>query len=327
MLIEYYLPEKTLTNAELATNFPGWDFISFEKKIGIKKRHLADSSTTSLDLAEKACLKVLRNLDKSEIDFLLLCTQSPDYFIPTTACILQDRLGLETRCGALDINMGCSGYLYGLALAKSLLSSGIARSVLFVVAETYSKHIYPKDRMNRALFGDGAAATVVTTRDVGNLGEFELYSDGSGYDKLIIRNGGLRNPYDFNAQEKVYGDGNIYTDNHLFMDGPEIFNFTLEKIPELIYSTLHRNNIDKEEVDYYILHQANAFMLDVIRKKIQVPIGKFHNSIEETGNTVSATIPIAIKDALDHGLIEPGHKVLLAGFGVGLSWGATIVKI
>jgi 3-oxoacyl-[acyl-carrier-protein] synthase-3 len=327
MLLEYFLPDQIITNEDLKADFPDWDSKAFEEKIGIKQRHIVDKNTTALDLAENASEKVLQHFDKEKIDFVLLCTQSPDYFLPTSACILQDRLGLKTNCGALDFNLGCSGYIYGLSLAKGLLVAGIAQNILFVVAETYSKHIYPKDRTNRPIFGDGAAATILDVNDTHKIGNFELHTDGKGYNKLIVTNGGLRSPYDSNAPEKSYDSDNFYTDNHLFMDGPEIFNFTIGIIPDLIEKTLIKNNFKKEEIDFYIFHQANALMLNFLRKKIKIPVEKFYINMEETGNTVSATIPIALKDALLRGMIKPGDKVLIAGFGVGLSWGATIIEI
>jgi 3-oxoacyl-[acyl-carrier-protein] synthase III len=327
MLIEYFLPDQIVTNEDLKADFPDWDCDAFENKIGIKQRHIADKNTTALDLAVSASEKVLQHFDKKKIDFVLFCTQSPDYFIPTSACLLQNRLGLKTNCGALDFNLGCSGYVYGLSLAKGLLVAGIAQNILFVVSETYSKHIYPKDRTNRSIFGDGAAATILDISDISRIGHFELHTDGKGYDKLIVKNGGFRFPYDSNASEKSYGTDNFFTDNHLFMDGPEIFNFTIETIPDLIEGTLIKNNYKKEEIDFYIFHQANAFMLNFLRKKIRIPVEKFYINMEKTGNTVSATIPIAIKESLLRGMIKTGDKVLIAGFGVGLSWGATIIEI
>lgn len=327
MLFEYFLPTQILTNEDLKVEFPDWDNKAFEEKIGIKQRHIADKNTTALDLAVNASEKVLQHFDKNIIDFVLLCTQSPDYFLPTSACILQDRLSLKTNCGALDFNLGCSGYIYGLSLAKGLLVAGIAKNILFVVAETYSKHIYSKDRTNRSIFGDGAAATIITINDINRIGHFDLHTDGKGYNKLIVSNGGFRFSSNPNAPEKIYGTDNIFTDNHLFMDGPDIFNFTIETIPDLVENTMKKNNLTREEIDFYIFHQANAFMLNFLRKKIKIPVEKFYINMEETGNTVSATIPIALKDAQERGIIKFGNKILLAGFGVGLSWGATIIEI
>jgi 3-oxoacyl-[acyl-carrier-protein] synthase-3 len=326
MNLEYYLPESILTNIELAKAFPGWDYVSFEKKVGIKSRHIAGENETALDLAEKACLKLFEFVDKSLIDFILLCTQSPDYYLPTSACILQNRLNLSTNCGALDFNLGCSGYIYGLALAKSLLLTKVASNVLLVVAETYSKHIHPKDKINRVIFGDGSAATLINN-DSFSMGEFVLGTDGNGFQELIIKNGGLRNRFVEDVKEYEYGSGNITSDNHLFMDGLEIFNFSLNKVPELVIQTAEKNNLKIPEIDFFIFHQANEHMLNYLRMKSQIEPEKFCIDLFEKGNTVSATIPIALKNSFSKGQIKKGYKVMLVGFGVGLSWGATIITI
>lgn len=324
--IAFFLPEKIVTNVDLQKRFPNWDSVSFEKKVGIKQRHISGKNETALDLALKASEKCFASIDKSIIDFVLLCTQSPDYFLPTSACILQDKLGLSKNCGALDFNLGCSGYVYGLSLAKGLLKGRIANNILLVVAETYSKHIHRNDRTNLSIFGDAAAATIITKNDEDKIGEFVLHTDGSGYDKLIVKNGGSKFPVDTNAPEIEYGTDNVFTDNHLYMNGLDIFTFTIENVPVLVEETLIKNELKKEDVDFYIFHQANAFMLNFLRKKCKIPKEKFIIDMEDTGNTVSATIPIALKKALDLGIIIPNQKVMLVGFGVGLSWGATIIK-
>jgi 3-oxoacyl-[acyl-carrier-protein] synthase-3 len=327
MIINTYLPKKVVTNQELQREFTDWDADAFEKKIGIKQRHVADAQQTALDLAVEAGKKVLNDYDKTKIDFILFCTQSPDYYLPTSACIIQNKLGLAKSCGAMDFNMGCSGYIYGLSLIKGLLAGNIANNVLFITAETYSKYIHPKDRTNRSIFGDGAAATIITKEDLNKLGEFVLKTDGDGFDKLIVRNGAARFPFECNPEEITYGSENKYTNNNLYMNGPDIFTFTIENVPDLVEQTLKKNNLDLNEIDYFIYHQANAFMLNFLRKKSKIPKEKFFIDLYETGNTVSATIPIALKKSIDNSVVKPGDKILLAGFGVGLSWGATVITI
>lgn len=326
MDIEYYLPEKTLTNLELCNQFPNWDYINFEKKIGIKERHISGENETALDMAEKASNKLFDKIDKGAVDFIILCTQSPDYFLPTSACILQKRLSLGTNCGALDIDLGCSGYVYGLALSKGLLKSKIASNVLFVVSETYSKYIHPRDKANRTIFGDAATATLIKENSF-SIGEFILGTDGSGYEKLIVKNGGQRNKLNYQAVEYEYGSGNVTSDNYLYMDGPDIFNFTLKTVPDLVLKTAEKNNLSLDDVDYFIFHQANESMLNFLRAKVKIPVEKFCIDFEKTGNTVSSTIPIALKNAYIKAKICKGSKVMLVGFGVGLSWGATIITI
>jgi 3-oxoacyl-[acyl-carrier-protein] synthase-3 len=325
--IEYYLPEKTLDNWQLAKEFPEWQAEKVTEKIGINKRHISAENETALDMAHAASQKLFTNFDKSNVDFLILCTQSPDYFLPTTACILQDRLGLRTNIGALDFNLGCSGFIYGLALAKGLINSGIATCVLLITSETYSKHLHPKDKSNRSIFGDAAAAAIVTKVSEEKIFEFELGTDGKGMHNLIVPNGAFRKKA--NPQEPDYTDasGNIKNDNNLYMNGPEIFNFTLERIPSMIANVLVKNNTTFDEIDYIIFHQANKYMLDYLRKKLKIMPEKFYQNMENTGNTVSSTIPIALKDCMTHNIVKPGNKILLAGFGVGYSWGATIIEI
>lgn len=323
--IQYYLPEIKVTNDDLKNIFPEYDFSNFEKKVGIKNRYVVSEKETALDLAIKACEKLFNEVEKDSVDFVLLCTQSPEYFLPTTACILQDKLGLKKSIGALDFNLGCSGYIYGLAMAKSLIASKIAKNILLVTAETYSKYIHPKDRSNRSIFGDAATATLITASDEDSFGEFKFGTDGSGFDKLIVKNGCSRFSFDNLVKEKFFGTNNIYTDNHLYMDGPEIFNFTSREIPSFTKELLSKNNLDKENIDQYIFHQANAFMLNFMRKMIGISKEKFFIDLEDGGNTVSCTIPIALKKYIDKG--NKNQTLVLVGFGVGLSWGGCAIKI
>ena len=240
--------------------------------------------------------------------------------------MLQNMLKLKTTTGAFDFNLGCSGYIYGLAMAKGLINTGIAKSVLLLTSETYSKFIHPKDKSNRTIFGDGAAATLIEHSDEEHILEFVLGTDGSGMNNLIVPNGGMRNPLEPDAAEIVDGSGGIRTNNNIYMNGPEIFNFTIKSVPPLVEETLRKNNETMDSVDYFVFHQANKYMLDYLRQKIKVPSDKFFLDMSDTGNTVSATIPIGICKSMQNNQIRPGTKALLCGFGVGYSWGATIVK-
>lgn len=325
--INYYLPETRLTNENLVREFPEWSIEKVANKIGVIERHIAADDETSLDMAVKAAQKMMHkySIDPGAIDFILLCTQSPDYFLPTSSCIIQERLGIPVKSGALDYNLGCSGFIYGLALAKGLIMGGIARNILLLTSETYSKFIHPQDKSNRTIFGDAAAATLVSDNGFAEILNFSLGTDGRGADKLIVRTGGLRCP---TATKDLHFDesGNPVSPNHLFMDGAEIFNFTLEMVPELTNETLNVNSFNKDDIDLYVFHQANKYMLSFLRKKIQIPEEKFYYYMEKVGNTVSSTIPIALKEAFNEKRILPGNKVLLAGFGVGYSWGGTILE-
>lgn len=325
--IEYYLPRSLLTNRKLENEFPEWNAEKIEKKTGIRKRHIVKDNETALDLGFKAAEKVLQNYDKEKIDFLLFCTQSPDYYLPTGACILQDKLSLRTDIGAFDYNLGCSGFVYGLAIAKSFIKSRMANNVLLITSETYTKHIHPKDKSNKTIFGDGAAATIIEKSEITGISEFSLGTDGGGYKNLIVPNGGLRNRYNINAKEIDDGSGSIRTENNLYMNGYEIFNFIIKAVPTVVNQCLEKNKTSLAEIDYVIFHQANKYMIEYLRKKIKIPNEKFYVNILNTGNTVSSTIPIALKDCLDNNIVKEGNKVLLVGYGVGYSWGATIINI
>jgi 3-oxoacyl-[acyl-carrier-protein] synthase-3 len=325
--IEYVYPERKVTNKELAIEFPDYDFSKFEDKVGVKNRYWVKENETALDLAKKACDKLFEKHSTENVDYILYCTQSPEYFLPTTACILQDYLKINKNIGALDFNLGCSGFVYGMSLAKGLINSGQAKNVLLVTAETYSKYMHPKDRSNRAIFGDAAAATLIAYDGIEYFGEFLFGTDGSGYDKLIVKNGCSRNPFELDAKEINYGTNNIYTDNHLYMNGPEVFNFTNEVIPNFTKEVLEKNKIEFEKVNQFIFHQANAFMLNFMRKRLKIEANKFFIDLEDGGNTVSCTIPIALKKYTSKMEENKSATIALVGFGVGLSWAGGIVTI
>ena len=325
--ISYYLPEKVVTNEELLKEFPEWSVDKVAAKVGVNLRHVAGENETAGDLAEKAALKLFEehHIDPKSIDFLLLCTQSSDHFLPSTACILQDRLGIPTSAGAFDYNLGCSGCVYGMAVAKGLIAGSIAKNVLLLTAETYNKYLHHSDKSNRSIFGDGAAACLISNGGFAEIGEMTLGTDGSGAKHLIVETGAARHKA-ATGKETTDDDGHIHRDDYLYMDGSAIFNFTLDAVPTMMKDILEKNQIEKDDVDYYVFHQANKFMLNTIRKVCVLPKEKFYVKLDETGNTVSSTVMIGLKQCLDAGAIKPGMTVMVTGFGVGLSWGGTILK-
>lgn len=325
--ISYYLPEKVMTNEELVREFPEWSVDKVAKKVGVYSRHLAAENETAGDMAEKAARKLFEEygISPNDIDFVLLCTQSSDYFLPSTACILQDRLGIPTSAGALDYNLGCSGCIYGLAMAKGLVAGGIAKNVLLLTAETYNKYLHPSDKSNRSIFGDGAAACLISTEGIAEIGDFCLGTDGSGAKHLIVETGAAKHKA-ATGKETTDDDGHVRREDYLYMDGSAIFNFTLDAVPTMMKEVLGKNKMEKDNVDYYVFHQANKFMLNTIRKVCVLPKDKFYVNLEQTGNTVSSTVMIGLKQCLEAGTIHEGMKVMVAGFGVGLSWGGTILK-
>lgn len=326
-----YLPEQILSNDDLARLYPDWPAEKIFSKTGIKERHIADASQTASDLAFAAAQKLFFQgiVDVGDIDFIILCTQAPDYVLPTTACLLQNRLGISRGAGAVDINLGCSGFVYGLSLAKGLIESGSAKCVLLLTADTYSKYINPLDKSVRTLFGDGATASVIGLNEAGgaSIGPFVFGSDGSGGKNLIVEAGGFRNPRsEDSAQEFADSSGNIRSLDNLYMDGAEVLTFSLQEVPKAINALLEKMELSKEEVDHFVLHQANKFMLEALRKKLGVSPEKLPILMERCGNTVSSTIPLALIAMRGSGKLKVGEKVVLAGFGVGYSWATCFLE-
>jgi len=330
--IDYFLPEDRLTNEMISEMHPEWSIEKISAKTGIYSRHIAADNVFASDLGYNAASKIIENtgIDKSTIDFIFFCTQSPDYFLPTTACIIQSRLGMSKTSGAIDYNLGCSGFVYGLGLAKGMILSGQAERILLITAETYSKYIHPKDKSNKTIFGDAGAATLISNKPMnalnGSILDFVYYTDGSGFDKLIVRNGGIK--YRNETGVDIFNDEGTFVrnDKNLYMDGKAIFEFTAFVIPPLIGQVLEKNNLTIEDIDLYVFHQANEYMLQTVRKRCKIPEDKFFIFLKECGNTVSSTIPIALKEAQSQGRLKPGMKVLLAGFGVGLSAAFTVLQ-
>ena len=326
-----YLPQQILTNDELAALYPEWSADKILAKTGIRERHIAAAGQTAADLAYEAARNLFAQtaVSAEDVDFVILCTQAPDYVLPTSACLLQDRLGIATRAGALDINLGCSGYVYGLSLAKGLVETGAARCVLLLTADTYSKYIHPLDRSVRTLFGDGASATAIvgSTDGGGSIGPFVFGTDGRGADNLIVKAGLFREPKSVaSAIEKEDASGNVRTDEHLYMNGAEVMAFSLAEVPKAATSLLEKAGMDREDIDFFVLHQANRFMLEALRKKMKIPESRFPIVMEQCGNTVSSTVPLALKQMKDDGMLRHGSRLMLLGFGVGYSWAGCLVN-
>lgn len=329
--IAYHLPNRVVTNQDLAADFPEWTPEKIESKTGILERRIAAPAECASDLGVAAAQKLFEKglCRATDIDYILFCTQSPDHFLPTSACIMQHRLNVRTSAGALDFNLGCSGFVYGLGLSKALVETGQARSVLLITAETYSKFIHPKDKSVRTLFGDAGAATLVCGVEASDesIGPFVYGTDGGGAKNLIVRAGGLRCPTAANNGEVAAdSDGNLRTEANLYMNGPEIFAFTLRVVPLQVQELLARAEKQLSDIDLFIFHQANEYILEHLRKKLRIPSEKFFVAMREFGNTVSCTIPIALKQASEQGRIRSRDLVMLVGFGVGYSWGATLVR-
>jgi 3-oxoacyl-[acyl-carrier-protein] synthase-3 len=329
--IQYELPDRIETNEQLAVENPDWRMDEIYAKTGISARRIAAPEETAGDLACKAAQRLFEGkaVGPSEVDFILFCTQSPDYFLPATACCLQSRLGIPKSAGALDFNQGCSGFVYGLCLAKSLIESGTCKNVLLLTAETYTKFINPRDRLNRPLFGDGGAATLVSEScsGIGFVGDFVFGTDGNGARNLIVPGGGARNPPTASMFDQLTEqDGCPRRPNQLFMDGGAVFAFAINTVPKSIDALLRKTGLQMGDIDHFIFHQASRFMLEHLLKKLKVPAEKAPFFMEEVGNTVSATIPIVLQAHSAQGRFKRGQKIMLIGFGVGYSWAAGLME-
>jgi len=312
--LQYYLPEQISTNEGWTTRHHDWDPARFYEKTGIRRRRIAAVDQTAGDLGYLAAERLLAELsfDRGTIDALLFCTQSPDFFLPATACLLQQRLGLPSTCGAFDYNLGCSGFTYGLWLSRALILSKAVNNVLLIVADTYSKYCDPDDLTTAPIFGDAGAAALISASPRGSLatlGPTVVGTDGRGADNLIVRAGCARLPRSQSSR-----------DTHLYMNGPEIFSFTLSAVKSGIQQLLDRLEVGWDEVDLFLFHQANRFMLQRLRNVMKIPEEKMPIDVEDVGNTVSASIPLLIRRGMDRGLFRPGQRCVMAGFGVGYSW-------
>ncbi len=323
-----HLPDTVVTNNEIADRVQKWTAAEIESKTGIRERRFAAPDECASDLATKAAQKLIErgSLKQDEVDYLIFCSQSPDHFLPTTACMIQDRLGLHRTCCAIDFNQGCSGYVIGLSLAKGVIESGQANCVLLLTGETYSKFIHPMDHSVCTLFGDGATATVIRAEETeAGLGEFFFGTDGSGAKNLILPAGAMRKPRsEETAKEYTDKDGNTRSENHLYMNGREVYRFALNEVPKTVETLLTRSGLGPKDIDFLILHQANRFMLNKIASRLEIPEDRIPHEFEDVGNTVSSTVPIVLCRLAERGRLETGHRVMMIGFGVGYSWAGCV---
>ena len=326
--IEYYLPETIVTNQNLQDDNPKWNLNKVAEKTGVYERHIAGEDETAFDLSLKACDKLFQRNDKNHIDGIIYCTQSPDYIMPPNSFLLHNHFGLKNSVFAFDFNHACTGFIYGLAMAHAFITAGMANELLLVTTDTYSKYINKNDRSTRSLFGDGAASTIVKrSNERKGIIDIDLGSSGSGYDKFWIQAGGLRLPKsDSTSIEMDDGRGNKRSKNEIEMDGIGVWSFINSVAPKQINYILKRNKIEKYDIDQFIFHQASKMTLESIITLLKLEKEKVFINIHNIGNTVSASIPIALKDAIDQDKIDIGSKIVLSGFGVGLSYGTILME-
>ena len=322
------VPSSIITVAELASIFGRDEAYKISDSLGVQERHIVPNSMCTSDLCEAASRQLLTDLHwaADSVDVLIFVSQTPDYLLPATSCLLHGRLGLSDRCAAFDLNLGCSGYIYGLWLAAQLVMGGLQR-VLLLVGDTSSRIVSPQDRSSAPLFGDAGTATAIERTSADGLWAFDLGTDGSGWSYLIVHAGGFRQPRTETTSIRTEREGgNVRSDEDLYMDGAEIFAFSLNRVPPLIKSVLEASNWTIESIDGLVMHQANRFMLQHLAKRLKLPANKLILCLERFGNTSSASIPLALTHVLAERLRVLPLNLVLAGFGVGLSWGAVALQ-
>ena len=322
------VPIKVEENTEILNISPS-DIEKLIKTTGIERRHVGATDTCTSDVCFKAAEKLIAELgwQKDEIEGLVFVTQSPDYILPATSPILQDRLGLSTDCFTLDISLGCSGYIHGLSTLAGYMQSGMLKKALLLVGDTSSIYCSTLDKSTFPLFGDCGTATALAYMEGDEGMKFHLSSDGSGYKSIIIEDGGYRNRFSSNSLKvNEFGDGIRRTNLDLSLDGMDVFSFGISKAPETVNKLIQKFDLNKESIDFFIFHQANMMMNERIRKKLGIEEQKVPYSLKNFGNTSSASIPLTMVTEASSKLKNGENNLIACGFGVGLSWGSLYCK-
>jgi 3-oxoacyl-[acyl-carrier-protein] synthase-3 len=328
--MHYCIPDNILDNQEMANRFGERAVLAITKMAGVKERRVVTPGVTASDLGYTAAKRLLdsRGIDPKSIDLLIFVSQTGDYQVPATACVLHERLGLSDTCAAFDVAQGCSAFPYGACVASSMVEAGGFRRALLINADTVSLLLHPQDRGLVPLHGDAAAVSLIEPCEAGSgFLWFELGTDGTGHQHIIIPASGTRNPRTEDTKVEFVDDsGIVRTQEHLFMNGPAVFHFSLHKIPDVIRAALEKHQMVIEDFDLVLLHQANRTMVDMIYKALAVPPEKRFYFMEKVGNAAGASSPMLLAEAWRSGLVKPGQKVLLAAFGNGLSWGIMALR-
>ena len=328
--IEFFLPSKKRTNEELKKYNPEWDVERIASKTGVYSRYIAEKDETAFDLACGAVNKLFQNniVKKDEIDGIIFCTQSPDYIMPSNSFLIHQKFNFSKDTWAFDYNLACSGYVYGLCIARGFLETGLAKNIMLITSDTYSKYINNKDRSTINLFGDGAAVTIVSTdKKKTGIIDAKLSSSGKDHKSFIIPAGGCRFP--INDKSKIEfedSSGNIKNKENIDMNGFAIWKFVSKTVPMQIMDLLNENNLKVDQIDFFALHQASKLTLDSLAKKVKIPQSKLYRNYDIYGNTVSSSIPIVLKSAIDEKKLKRNDLLILSGFGVGLSWGSILMR-
>ncbi|HRO76398.1 MAG TPA: ketoacyl-ACP synthase III [Crocinitomicaceae bacterium] len=305
------------------------EYKTFVNGTGIVERRVADDAICTSDMCFAAAEQLIKDMgiDKNQIKVLVFVSQSTDYLLPATAVILQDKLNLPKSCLAFDVGLGCSGYVYGLSIVGSLLQNMESGYALLLAGDKSTISSHEKDKSTRPLFGDAGSATLLEKQKNDNPMFFNLQSDGSGHESIIIRGGGTRLPYtQANLDDREIETGIVRNDLSLEMNGVDVFNFSLKEVKPNITELLENTSKTLEDIDFFVMHQANKFLNETVRKKIKFPLEKTPYSIATFGNTSSASIPLTLTTQLYKELANSQLNLLLSGFGVGLSWGSVFLS-
>lgn len=323
------VPLNVIMNYEYTAHFPPEEVKQVVDKIGIIERRFAEPGTTSSDLCFAAAEKLMHdmNIVREEIDLLVFVSQTPDYRMPATSVLLQHRLGLPKSTIAFDLTMGCSGFIYGMAVIYGMMERSGLRKALLLDGETRSRVYSPKDRKTAFIFGDGGVAALIERKETFRKSYFSLNSDGSKEDLIKMNAGGYRNPSNYETQkEKVVDEhGNIRSEEHGYMNGAEVFNFVIKEIPPDLKNIMKYADTDAAGIDFFVFHQANDFINSYLMKKMKLDPAKVPATIAKFGNTSSVSIPLTMVSELQNKL--QNKRLLLSGFGVGMTWASTIIQM
>lgn len=322
------VPRRVINNLEYTHHFSSEQVKQVVEKTGVVQRRFADNGTCSSDLCFAAAEKLILDnaIQRNEVDLLVFVSQTPDYRMPATSILLQERLGLEHSTIAFDVNLGCSGFIYGLSIVYSMMERSGLRKALLLDGETRSRIYSPKDRQTAFLFGDAGAAALIE-RDSGfGKSYFSLNSDGSREDLIKIKAGGYRYPTSQETiKERIIDEyGNIRSDEHGYMNGGDVFNFVAKEVPADVKNIIALSGLSASEIDYYVLHQANKFINTYLMNKLKLDPAKVPTNVAKYGNTSSVSIPLTIVSELQGKLSDA--RLLLSGFGVGMTWGSCILN-
>lgn len=328
--IAYSFGQNAVSNIQIKEEHPDWDMDQVFQRTGVRSRPIAAPGETALSMAIRATQKLFEKvaIERSEIGALIFCTQTPDHILPPNSSLLHGELGLPEDVMAFDINHACSGFIYSVGIARGLIKSGISKNVLVVTADTYSRLIHPQDRSTLSLFGDGAASTLISGESPRlNILDMSFGSSGKNASRFVVKNGGMKSNKSLKNNLLPDTSGRVNSPDHIYMDGMGVLSFFTSAIPPVVRELLAKNNKSVEDIDFFVFHQASSLALGGLARALKIPQEKMIIDLENTGNLVSASIPVALGRLLEKNVLKQGQLIVLCGFGVGLSWGAALLEV